>query len=101
MNIFAKLFRQDIEAFAQVLVADLAKRCPPPDGQARQSKRFAAALEETYLRAAKFRRERRLGLLGKARLGNAFKWGLKERGYTEAFVETRTRELVLRLAQKQ
>ena len=52
-------------------------------------------LEETLQQAADFQREHKLGMLGKAKLGNEFKWRLKELGYSEKFIEVATEGLMV------
>jgi hypothetical protein len=39
--------------------------------------------------------EWQLGVVGKARLGNAMRWALKERGYPPAFVELVVEALIV------
>jgi hypothetical protein len=39
--------------------------------------------------------ELELGVVGKARLSNNFKWALKEQGYPEAFIDLVTEALVV------
>ena len=42
-----------------------------------------------------FQRSHNLGTLGKAKLGNEFKWQLKELGYTEKFIDVATEGLMV------
>jgi len=58
---------------------------------------IAKAFDDTFNRAIDFQREARLGIYGKARLGNTFKWELKEMGYDEKFTETATEGLIVYL----
>jgi hypothetical protein len=44
-----------------------------------------------------FQREHNLGIYGKARLGNTFKWELKEMGYQNEFVNEATKGLLVSL----
>ena len=48
----------------------------------------------------RFRDEKQLGLYKKAKLGNVFRWRLKDLGYSEAFVEQATTAIVTRVAVK-
>ena len=47
------------------------------------------------MRAVEFQREHRLGTFGKAKLGNEFKWRLRELGYTEKFIDVATEGLMV------
>ncbi len=46
---------------------------------------------------AAFRRDHRLNFYQKAKLGNAFKWALKDAGYDDAYIEKITDLLMLKL----
>jgi hypothetical protein len=46
---------------------------------------------------AAFRRDHRLNFYQKARLGNAFKWALKDAGYEAAYIDKITDLLMLKL----
>jgi len=92
-----------LEEFATGLAADLARRFPP----ASESRTDAGAvhqikviLEGLAARAVRYRDEHKLGIYRKAKLGNVFRWKLKDFGYSDAFVERATREIVTRLAIK-
>jgi hypothetical protein len=92
---------KEIEEFALVLANDLGRRFPPASeartdpGAQRQLK---VILDGLGARAVRFHEEHRLGIYKKAKLGNVFKWRLKELGYSEAFSELATKEIVTRLA---
>jgi hypothetical protein len=45
-----------------------------------------------------FQKEHQLGWIGKARLGNAFRWALTEKGYSKEFVEALTDGVVRNIA---
>lgn len=99
--IFARIFRSKVDDFAKNLAEDIAKRYPPaiannPE-QTVSPKRLTSILEETFTRASAFRSEHRLGVYGKAKLGNTFKWELKEMGYNEKFVDLATEGLIVYL----
>jgi hypothetical protein len=71
------------------------------DGQRRLSqKRIITILEEAFSRAAAFRKQHKLGVYKKARLGNTFRWELKEWGYSEKFVEIATEGLIVYISRK-
>lgn len=97
-----KLFGQSkIDAFAKSLAQDIAKRYPPaiannPEQMVSQ-KRLTAILEDTFERARQFNQDNKLGMFKKAKLGNTFKWELKEMGYEEKFVDIATEGLIVYL----
>ena len=97
------LRRREISGFATALAEDLARRFPPKS-EARTDRgaknQLHAITERLFGDAAHFQRDRRLGVYGKAKLGNAFRWKLRELGYSQSFVEEVTHALVLRLARK-
>jgi hypothetical protein len=88
-----------IDEFAKSLAQDIAKRYPPAIANNPQQmvsqKRLTDILEETFTKAAAFQRENKLGWYRKAKLGNEFRWELKELGYDEKFVEVATEGLVV------
>jgi hypothetical protein len=94
---------KDLEEFASGLAADMARRFPPASekrtdrGAVHQLK---VILEGLGARAIRYREQNNLGLYKKAKLGNVFRWKLAELGYSPAFVERATKELVTRLAIK-
>ena len=91
----------DLEEFANALALDMGRRFPPASesrtdpGAAHQVK---VILEGLGARAVRYREEHKLGVYKKAKLGNVFRWKLKELGYSDAFVERATKDLVTRLA---
>ncbi len=101
MGLFGSVSGKDIDVFAKGLVQDLAKRYPPAldKGSERKisQKRLTTILEDTFNRAQQFNRENRLGMFKKAKLGNTFKWELKEMGYEEKFIEMATEGLIVYL----
>jgi len=92
---------REIEEFATTLATDLGRRFPPAS-EARTDPgaqhQIKVILEGLGARAVRFQKERKLGIYKKAKLGNVFKWKLKDLGYSEAFAERATKEIVTRLA---
>jgi hypothetical protein len=92
-----------LEEFATGLALDMGRRFPPASesrtdpGAAHQVK---VILEGLGARAVRYRDEHKLGVYKKAKLGNVFRWKLKDLGYSNAFVERATKDLVTRLAIK-
>ena len=78
------------DTLAESLAEAISKRYPPviannPE-QVVSQKRIAEILDNAFAAAGQFRRENRLGLLGRAKLASAFKGRLRELGYDEEFV---------------
>ncbi|HTO51488.1 MAG TPA: hypothetical protein VML91_27910 [Burkholderiales bacterium] len=101
MGLFSIFSNKEVDAFANDLAADLAKRYPPaidvsPDKRVSEN-RLTRVLEETLLKAAEFQQQHKLGVIGKAKLGNKFKWQLKEMGYTDKFIDVATEALMVYL----
>ena len=94
---------KELEAFATTLATDLGRRFPPAS-EARTDKgaqqQIKVILDGLAARAARYRDEHKLGVYGKAKIGNVFQWKLKEIGYSAAFCERATKEIVTRLAVK-
>ena len=92
---------REIEEFATVLASDLQRRFPPAS-EARTDPgakhQIKVILEGLGARAVRFHKERKLGIYKKAKLGNVFKWKLREAGYSETFAENATKEIITRLA---
>jgi len=101
MAIFGFFDTRELEAFATGLAEDLGRRFPPAS-EARTDPgahhQIKVILEGLAARAIRYREEHKLGIYRKAKLGNVFRWRLKELGYSEAFVERATKEIVTRLA---
>ena len=55
-------------------------------------------LEGLGARAVRFHLDKKLSVYKKAKLGNVFKWRLKELGYSDEFAERATKEIITRLA---
>ena len=58
-------------------------------------KRVTSILEDTFSRASEFKRQHKLGVYKKARLGNTFRWELEEMGYSKKFIELATEGLIV------
>jgi len=103
MAIFKALDTRDLEEFATTLAMDLGRRFPPAS-EARTDPgvehQIKVILEGLTVRAVRYHEQHRLGIYKKAKLANVFKWKLTELGYSEAFVERATKQVVTRLAVK-
>jgi hypothetical protein len=98
MAIFDFRNRGVVDEFALHLAGDLAQRYPPElentKPRKRNPQRLAKAFDDTFNRAIAFQRQNKLGIYGKARLGNTFKWELRRLGYPDDFVDLTTRSLI-------
>jgi hypothetical protein len=92
---------RELEEFALSLANDLGRRFPP-QSEARTdpgaTHQIKVILDGLGARAVRYNSEHKLGIYRKAKLGNTFKWRLKELGYSVSFAERATKELVTRLA---
>jgi hypothetical protein len=93
-----------VDAFAKTMGQRITTRCPPviannPEQIVSQA-RIAEILEEIFSGAPQFQREKRLGMLGRAKLGHAFRWELLEIGYEEKFVDFATGKLMEQLRRR-
>lgn len=95
---FKRLFSKDAENFAVDLALEFARRFPADPAANAQASGLARAVDDVCARAAEFQRAHRLGVLGKARLGTAFKLQLKESGYPEDFVAELTQRVLISLS---
>jgi len=88
-----------IDEFARELAREFASRYPleiaKGSSDKKQEKKLGRALNYVYRQAREFRQDRRLGVYGTARLGNGFKWELREMGYQYDFIEEATNGLIL------
>ena len=104
MGILSSLRGPDIDGFAKQLASELSSRYPPTVEQSTQKRvsvnRVTRLLEETFAQAETFKNQNRLGWVRKAKLGNSFRWELKELGYSEKFVEVATEGLIVYITRK-
>src|SRR5690349_5178781 len=80
-----------VDSFAETLASRVARRYPPAvannPGQVISAARVATILEESFSGVHRFNESNRLGIFGKAKLGKAFRWALREMGYGEDFID--------------
>jgi hypothetical protein len=81
-------------------LASFFKQRVPPDAKLSE-KKFAAKSQEVLgkmaLQVDRFKAENKLNTYKKAKLGNAFKWALKDAGYDAAYIDKLSEWLVVRL----
>jgi hypothetical protein len=100
MALFGLINTQELEEFATVLANDLGRRFPPAsESRSDPGAKFQlkVILEGLGARAVRYHAEHKLSVYKKAKLGNVFKWKLKELGYSDEFSEQATKEIVTRL----
>lgn len=104
MGLFGSVSNKGVDDFARSIAQGLAKLYPPAldKGSERRisQKRLTTILEDTFTRAIEFKRQHKLGVYKKARLGNTFRWELQEMGYSEKFVEVATEGLIVYITTK-
>jgi hypothetical protein len=88
--------------FATQLVALLVKELPPVLMSERRTvlsvNKVTRQLEKSMQAAVQYQRENRLGFIRRAFLVNGFRWGLKNSGYPDDFVNVATEGLVVELS---
>ena len=104
VGILSALRGPDIDGFAKRLAGELASRYPASVEQSPEKRisvnRITRLLEEIFAQAASFKDEHQLGWIKKAKLGNSFRWELKELGYSEEFIEVATEGLIVYVTRK-
>jgi hypothetical protein len=91
----------EIDQFAQSIAAKLIERAPPSSLTALTKKTVGGlkhSHHEVFSQAQKFALSHRLNLYTKARMGNTFRWALRDAGYPQEFVDAWTYELVTYVA---
>jgi hypothetical protein len=96
---FLDWFRtREVDELAAAIAAELVKRVPPGALESRTRKaaeRLRNTHDAIFARAGKFARTHPLNVYKRARLGNQFRWALKEAGYPPEFVDSWTYELAI------
>ncbi len=104
MGIFGSASSKQVDEFAKMLARELAAQCPADaQGEGRPNvppKQLVATLEQICGKALGFRQQHGLGIYKKARLGNAFRWELKELGYAKDFIDDVTQRLVVHISRR-
>ena len=105
LKLLRRLAGKDVDEFARTLARDVAKRYPPElDNQPQKrisANRITRVLEDAYDRAVQYNKTEHLGLYRKARLGNSFRWELKDLGYSQVFIDTATEGLIVYITRRQ
>lgn len=104
LGIFRRRDNSPIAAFADKLSQQVIKRYPP-ELEAQPEKRpsvnrLTRIIEDACNKALEFQKQERLGWLGKARLGNHFRWNLIGAGYSKEFAEFAAEAIIVHLTRK-
>ena len=104
MSLLKIFSSKEIDEFAKSLADSVAKRYPPALETAQEKKisvnRITKILDDTFQKAVDFHAQKKLGVYKKARLGNTFRWALKELGYSDKFIEVATEGLLVYITRK-
>ena len=93
VNALAKNVAQRIATRYPPVIANNPERTVSPE-------RIAEILQEAFASVPQFHQNGPLGLLGRTKLGNIFKWELREIGYEDEFVDFAAKNLAERLTQR-
>lgn len=104
MGIFVGMLSKRPIEFADTLAEKIARQFPPASepqlAKKGAQRRLESVLQHVMTDLDAFDREMSLGWIGKARLGNAFRWKLTDRGYSKQFVEALTEGIIRHIAAK-
>ena len=97
MGLFNWTPKSTIQDFATKVADEIVRKLPPNTRLTREpsAARISTVLELAFKKSNAFIQENDLGILGKARLGNSFRWALKERGYNDDFIYVATEGLLV------
>ncbi len=104
MALFSGMFSKRPVEFADAMAQKIARQFPPTSevqlSKAGARRRLESVLDHIMNDLDAFQNEMQLGWVGKARLGNAFRWKLADRGYSRQFVEALTEGVIKHIATK-
>ncbi len=90
------------EAFALELAGKIERQFPPKSepqlAKKGAQRRLEGVLNPIMDDLVAFQQKHHLGWIGKARLGNNFRWALTEKGYSKEFVEALTEGVIRTIA---
>lgn len=93
-----------LNEFAHGMVSEIGRRYPVSADNAPKRKisvtRLSSVLDRVFVEAKAFRDSQGLGWIGKARLCNAFRWALRDAGYTSEFADVAVEGLVMTLSRR-
>jgi hypothetical protein len=87
------------KGFGEHLARFYIERMPvhTPANEKKFAQKSKDVLDKMSLQIARFKESNQLNTYRKAKLGNAFKWALRDAGYDSAYVDRLTEWLVARL----
>lgn len=104
MGFLSGVFSNRPVEFAEMIAEKVIRQFPPTSEPQLVKKgakrRLEGVLEHVIDDLDAFHKEMQLGWIGKARLGNAFRWKLADRGYSKQFVEALTEGIIKHIASK-
>lgn len=104
MGLFAGMVSKRPVEFAEAIAEKIARQFPPTSepqlAKKGAQRRLEGVLEHIMSDLDAFQKEMEIGWIGKARLGNAFRWKLIDRGYSKQFVEALTDGIIKHIASK-
>lgn len=102
MSFMSGLLSKRPVEFADAMAEKIARQFPPTSepqlAKKGAQRRLEGVLAHIMSDLEKFQKEAQLGWIGKARLGNAFRWKLADRGYSKQFVEALTEGIIKHIA---
>jgi hypothetical protein len=102
LKFFDRLKGPDVANFAEGLATQIQKRYPPELDNTPSKRpsvnRLTRIIEDACIKASEFGTQKQLGWLGKARLGNHFRWKLTEAGYRKEFVDFATEAVIVHIS---
>lgn len=101
---FGRVRNKEIDEFSRMLAREVAEQFQAGQKKSasknKATRKFGSAMNRIYGKAFDFQQKHGLGIYGKARLGNTFKWELREMGYENELVDEVTKGLLLNLNRK-
>jgi hypothetical protein len=102
MSFLSDVFSSRPSEFGAALAEKIAKQFPPSAeprlAQKGAQRRLEGVLAPLFDELDRFRDGEKPSWIGKARIGNAFRWKMLDAGYSKEFVEALTEGIILRLA---
>lgn len=102
MSLIADIRSKRPAEFADAMVEKIARQFPPTSEvqlvKKGAQRRLESIVEHIMKDLDAFQADAKLGWIGKARLGNAFRWKLIDRGYSKQFAEALTEGIIKQIA---
>ena len=102
MGILSGAFSPLPKTFALQIAEKIERQFPPKSepllAKKGAQRRLEGVLQPIMNDIVTFQKEQKLGWIGKARVGNAFRWALTDKGYSKEFVEALTEGVVRTIA---